>query len=104
MGQGPRRLRDLLGEAYASMGVAVDSPETILRMRWPEAVGADIAAMTEVDKLERGRLVIRVDGYNSTLTNELSMRQEEIREKLNGFLEKEVIKEVQVKGRTYYAA
>jgi predicted nucleic acid-binding Zn ribbon protein len=102
MGKGPRHLRSLLGEAYASLGVAPDSPETVLRSRWPEAVGADVAAVTEVDRLEQGRLVITAG--NPVWCFELSMRREALRDSLNAFLGADEIREVQVKGRRFNAA
>ena len=99
MGKRPQPIRALLDSVFAGMGLAMNSPEMILRVRWPEAVGADIAAATEVDRLEHGRLVLTAE--NPVWAFELSMRRESLRDTLNAFLGGEEIREVQVKGRRF---
>lgn len=102
MGKGPRKLGALLGAAYASLGVAPDSPEMVLRARWAEAVGPDVASLTYIDRLERGRLVMVAE--NPVWCFELNMKRESLRDTLNAFLGKAEIREVQVKGRRYDGA
>jgi len=103
MGKNPQPIGSLLESVFAGMGMSLDGPEMVLRVRWPEAIGAGYASGTVVDRLdEKGCLHIRVE-YNSALANELWMRQEDVRERLNRFLGKEIIKSIQVKGRRFDA-
>jgi len=103
MGKKPQPISALLDSVFAGMGVALDSPEMVLRTRWPEAIGEGYASGTVVDRLdEQGCLHVRVE-YNSALANEMYMRQEDIRVRLNRFLGNEIIKSVQVKGRRFDA-
>jgi len=103
MGKKPQPIGALLDAVFAGLGMAPDSPEMVLRTRWPEAIGEGYAAGSIVDRLdEQGCLHIRVE-YNSALANELYMRQEDIRQGLNRFLGSEIIKSVQVKGRRFDA-
>ena len=103
MGKNPQSIGSLLKSVFAGMGLAPDTPEMVLRDRWAEAIGPGYASGSIVDRLdEHGCLHIRVE-YNSALANEMYMRQEDIRLKLNGFLGNEIIKSLQVKGRRFDA-
>ena len=103
MGKKPQPISSLLSSVFASLGLGLDTPEMVLRVQWAEAIGPGYAAGTVVDRLdEKGCLHIRVE-YNSALANEMYMRQEDIRQRLNRFLGKEIINSVQVKGRRFDA-
>ena len=97
MGTGPRPLRSLLTEVLAPLGLGPESPEGILRSRWSEAVGADVAALTAIERLEHGQLILLAD--NAVWRFELAMRRESIKSSLNSFLGGDAVSEVHVKLR-----
>ncbi|MEK7474216.1 MAG: DUF721 domain-containing protein [Candidatus Coatesbacteria bacterium] len=89
----------MLTEVLATLPLG-DPAERALVEGWGRAVGADEAAHSVVERLERGRLTVAVD--SSVRHYEWMMRREELRAKLNGFLGGDTIKEVQVKLRKTY--
>jgi hypothetical protein len=86
----------VLTEVLATLPLG-DPAERALVEGWEKAVGADEAAHSTVERLERGRLTVAVD--HPVRHYEWMMRREELRGKLNGFLGGDTIKEVQVKLR-----
>ncbi len=91
-----RTLGAVLTEVLATLPLG-DAAERTLVEGWAQAVGADAAAHSAVERLEHGRLTVSVD--HSIRHYEWMMRREELRVKLNRFLGNEAIKEVQVKLR-----
>ena len=94
---GFRALGSVLSGALADLGLGSPA-EAALHARWAEAVGADVAAVSRVEKLEGGRLTIGVD--HPTWNYELMMRAPALRDRVNAFLGQAVITEVHVKLRT----
>jgi hypothetical protein len=92
----PRNLRSILTDVGASLGLE-DPVERVLHERWPEAVGADLAALCGPEKLARGKLTVEV--ADPVVKYEMFMRRENLRERLNSWLGKEHIREVHVRLR-----
>ncbi len=99
---GPRPLGAVLTEVLASIGLAPDTPEAILRSRWVEAAGADVAAVTGIEGLRNGRLTLLTDSNYALM--ELSLGSEGLRKRINAFLGGDGIREVRVKMRRFHAA
>ena len=94
---GFRALGSVLTGALADLGLG--SPvEAALHARWAEAVGAEVAGVSRVEKLEGGVLTIGVD--HPTWNYELMMRAPALRDRVNAFLGTTSIMEVHVKLRT----
>ncbi len=62
---------------------------------WTEIVGETVASHSEVERIDKGRMFLRVD--NATWRNELMLRREEIRESVNKRFGAEVVKEIIVR-------
>ncbi|HWC14599.1 MAG TPA: DUF721 domain-containing protein [Actinomycetota bacterium] len=90
----PPRLGDLLGTAGARAGIADPRATGILWTRWPEIVGAAVAANAEPTSLRAG--VLRVRATTPTWANELTYLAGEIRRRANQLVGAEVVREVRV--------
>ncbi len=66
--------------------------ETSVPDYWVEIVGESVARQTEVERIDKGRMFVRV--ANAVWRKELSMRREEIRAKVNERFGTEIIKEI----------
>ncbi len=62
---------------------------------WIEIVGETVAKHAEVERVEQGKMYIRVE--SATWRNEVMLRREEIRAKVNAHLGAEIVKEVIVR-------
>jgi predicted nucleic acid-binding Zn ribbon protein len=62
---------------------------------WVEIVGEALASHSEVERVDKGRMYIRVE--SATWRNEISMRREEIRRKVNEHFGAEIVQEVIVR-------
>jgi predicted nucleic acid-binding Zn ribbon protein len=59
---------------------------------WVEIVGEAVARQAEVERIDRGRMYIKV--HSAVWRNELLMRREEIRQKVNERFGAEIVKEI----------
>jgi len=59
---------------------------------WIDIVGEAVARQAHVERIDKGRMFIRVE--SAVWRNELAMRREEIREKVNERFGAEVVKEI----------
>lgn len=57
----PSAIGELIRGRLATLGLARKIKEAGVAVAWPELVGPDIAAHTQVIKLERGKLFVAVD-------------------------------------------
>ncbi len=92
----PRSLRAILTDVGTALGLE-DPVERLLHERWSEAVGPDLATLCGPERLARGRLT--VEARDPVVRYELVMRREAVRERLNAWLGKEYIREVNVRLR-----
>ncbi|MEO5930526.1 MAG: DUF721 domain-containing protein [Candidatus Kapaibacterium sp.] len=59
---------------------------------WVEIVGESVARHAQVERIERGTMFVKVQ--SAVWRNELAMRREEIRAKVNERLGAEIVKEI----------
>ena len=62
---------------------------------WIEIVGETVAKHAEVERVEQGKMYIRVE--SATWRNEVMLRREEIRSKVNAHFGAEIVREVIVR-------
>jgi Dna[CI] antecedent, DciA len=78
----PAPLRDALAEVGAELGLPRPGVVDALRARWPEAVGAEVAAHARVGALRRGVLTVVVDA--APWATELRYRETDLVQWANG--------------------
>jgi predicted nucleic acid-binding Zn ribbon protein len=59
---------------------------------WVEIVGESVAKHAQVERVDKGKMFVRVE--SAVWRNELAMRREEIRQKVNQHFGAEIVKEV----------
>jgi predicted nucleic acid-binding Zn ribbon protein len=59
---------------------------------WVEIVGESVAKHATVERVDKGKMFVKVE--SAVWRNELSMRREEIRQKVNEHFGAEIVKEV----------
>lgn len=91
-GKGPRRVSGLLSELARAGGWSPVMEAVRLRARWAELVGDQIALHTEPERINRDRLIVRVD--NSAWLTQLSFFRGQIAGKVNSWLGEERVREV----------
>ncbi len=62
---------------------------------WEEIVGPTVARHAEVERVDHGRMYIRVE--SSVWRNEIMLRREEIRSKVNQRFGSEIVREIVVR-------
>lgn len=90
----PSPLRALLGSAATRFGLDDALATGSLWKRWPEVVGADIAAHAQPTSLRGGVLRIRAD--SPVWAHEMGYLADEIRRKANAALGRDAVSEVRV--------
>ncbi len=95
MAGSPVPIGGALQEALRSQGLGFLLHETRLRERWAEIVGARAAELVRLESLKDFVLHVRVE--NAVWRNELHYQREAIRERANGILGAEIVREVRLK-------
>lgn len=72
---------NVVAEIMARQGIGRERAVREKNHAWQEAIGDELAAMTQCGEIRRGRLEIIV--ANSTLLHELSFRKQELIDQLN---------------------
>ena len=80
----PSPLGDLIRVQLAGLGIARRIKEAGIAPEWPNLVGPEIAAHTEVSKLHAGTLFVAVE--DPAWRQELIFQKEMIRQKINDVL------------------
>jgi len=88
----PERLDALIDAAIARLGLTRAFQQQQALMIWSEIVGKSIAGATEPERIEHGRLYIRVK--NSVWRQEIHFYKKAIIEKMNGQLGNKVVKDI----------
>jgi predicted nucleic acid-binding Zn ribbon protein len=81
-----------LKEFTTSLGIGKKLEQYEAVTRWEEIVGPRIAKETEPVKIEQGVLIVKV--RTSVWRNELSMRKQEIKERINKAIGHEVLSDI----------
>lgn len=90
----PEASGDVVGRTLQAAGLGHQLWRLDIFRRWPEAVGAKIAARTQPQTFSRGTLVVRA--ASATWQNELMFLRQTIITRLNGMLDAPRIKELKV--------
>lgn len=88
----PQRLRDVLGDVGARLGIDRPAETGYLWARWREIVGDAIAAHAEPTSLRNG--VLRVRAESPAWATEIGYLSAEIIERVNAALSAEVVREI----------
>jgi len=88
------RLRDLLGPVGKKLRLDDPTASGALWKRWGEIVGDDIARNAEPTSLKQG--VLRIRTVSPTWATEMSYLANDIKQRINETLRREVVKEVKI--------
>jgi predicted nucleic acid-binding Zn ribbon protein len=89
---GVAKIGDLLPQLIVKYGLHRQRNLEQIESAWRQAVGKQYAAVTQVSKLHRGTLTIKVP--HSAYVQELSFRQSELVDALTVLLQEEKIKKI----------
>ena len=81
-----------LDELLGDLGIGAKLQEYDAVVLWEKVVGERIAQMTTAVKITQGVLFVRVK--TSTWRNELLLRKDQIRDRLNEFIGRDVVKDI----------
>ena len=87
-----RPLGEVLEELVGQLGIQEKLSEYDAVLQWETVVGSHIAKIARAERITQGVLFVRVTA--STWRNELNMRKEEIRSRLNTALGADVVKDI----------
>lgn len=88
----PQPVGDLLGDVLTEMGLNKKLIQWKAVDIWPEIVGEQIARVTVAERIEHGKLIVRV--ATAVWRNELLFLKRDIIAKLNAALGDNVVKEI----------
>lgn len=87
-----RKVGDLLHTYLRESGLEHKLQEAAVPVYWQEIIGQQLTAQTSVKRFEDGRLFIEVQA--AVWRQELILRREDIRAKINARAGKEIVKEI----------
>jgi predicted nucleic acid-binding Zn ribbon protein len=87
-----KSIGDAIEELVAQLGIKKKLHEQDVFVVWDEAVGTRIAGVAHPARMLRGTLIVSVK--SGAWRNELSMRKQEIVQKLNKLLGAEIVKDI----------
>jgi predicted nucleic acid-binding Zn ribbon protein len=90
--QMPKSIDLVLDALIAQLGIKQKLDQYGIIPLWPEIVGAQIAKVTDVERIENGVLFIHVT--NAPWRSELTFRRKEILTKIQQMMHSDVIKEI----------
>lgn len=88
----PQSLGSVIDALVRQLGIHTKLKQYEIVDLWPSIVGAQIAAVTSVDKIERGTLVVKVAA--APWRTELTFRKNEILEKVHAAMNSDSIKDI----------
>ncbi len=88
----PTRIAEILGSVVARLGVERNLDDYRVWQAWDEVVGPAIARNAQPLRLDAKRLVVAV--RNNVWMQELSLLREELRERINRWMKREVVGEI----------
>ena len=88
----PRKLGSVLSSVLDQLGHSKKLMRYAVLERWGEVVGSQIAGVTTAEKMDGGKLYIRVS--RSAWRNELVFLKREIIEKLNGSMKEAIVEDI----------
>ena len=88
----PKPIETVLASVLQELGLGSRIRQLKVLDVWAEAVGEQIAKVTSPDRIERGKLIVRVK--KAPWRNELIFLKRDIIAKLNQILGEEIVKEI----------
>ena len=88
----PKQLSSSIESALQQLGLSARVKQYEVLDRWPSIVGEHIAKVTNPERIDRGRLIIRVT--RSTWRNELTFLKKEIIAKINIAMKQEIVNDI----------
>lgn len=88
----PESIDHVLDALVAQLGIKQKLDQYAVIPLWAEIVGAQIARVTEVERIENGVMTVRVS--NAPWRSELTFRRKEILEKIHLTMKADVIKDI----------
>jgi hypothetical protein len=90
-----KRLQGHVWRAIRSMGIEPQVRAQVVVRKWPEVVGELLARVSSAQRLRSGLLWVVAE--NSAWCQELSLRREFLRERLNQAVGEELVREIRVR-------
>ncbi|MBM4159689.1 MAG: DUF721 domain-containing protein [Ignavibacteria bacterium] len=87
-----KAIGEAVEELVEKLGIKKKLQEYEAVVRWEEIVGGQIARVTTATRITKGTLFVRVK--SSAWRNELTMRKDEIKERLNNALGGEIVTDI----------
>jgi predicted nucleic acid-binding Zn ribbon protein len=94
-GNKPEPLAKLIDEVIESKGWQDKLDETKVPQIWDEIVGEKLSKVIKVINVENGIIYVKTD--SSTWNTEIRLRAEQIIEKVNGKIGKQIINEIKLR-------
>ena len=90
--EAPQSLGSVIDALVRQLGIQTKLKQYDIVDVWGSIVGAQIASMTSIDKIERGVLVVKVTA--APWRTELTFRRSEILEKIHAAMNSDAIKDI----------
>lgn len=91
----PQTLQTVLNKIIEEKGWDDQLAFSKIEAMWSEIVGEKIAGVVLVKSLIRGRLTLETE--SSTWRTEMTLRKDQIKEKINSLLNKELVEEIVIR-------
>jgi len=88
----PKRLELSITAALEQLGLSARVRQYEVLERWSSIVGDHISSVTNPERIDRGKLIVRVT--RSTWRNELTFLKKEIIAKINKAMNQEIVKDI----------
>ncbi len=88
----PKQLSASIASALQQLGIGGRLKQYEVLNRWSSIVGEHISKVTTPERIERGKLIVRVK--QSTWRNELVFMKKEIISKINKAMKQEIVKDI----------
>ena len=88
----PKKLDASIVAALDKLGLTARLKQYELLERWPSIVGEHISRVTTAERIDRGKLIVKVT--RSTWRNELLFLRKDIIAKINEAMEQEIVKDI----------
>jgi len=88
----PRPVGTALRQLVHDLGIERTLKEYDVITSWESIVGAQVAKVTKAQRIQNGTLIVSV--ASASWRAELTMRRLEIRDKINAYVGKEIVREI----------
>jgi predicted nucleic acid-binding Zn ribbon protein len=88
----PEPMHNVIDALIASLGIRQKLDQYSIIPLWPDIVGAQVAKVTSIERIENGVLFVHVT--NAPWRNELTFRRKELLQKIHQTMNGDVIKDI----------